>query len=191
MDSILNKLPSLDLITGPMYSGKTSELIRRLMIYHELGLQVLYINADIDIRGEVFSTHNPLLNSLRGKITSFKVQKLMDITHNLRFDVIGIDEAQFFPDLKEFILRSVEEEGKKVIVSGLNGDFMRRPFGQILDIIPFCDNITKLFPFCSLCNDEKILTTAHFTKRVSSETSTIVIGGKNKYIPVCRKCFLK
>ncbi len=158
MESI-NIEASLDLIIGPMYSGKTTELIRRLNIYAAtMHLRVLYVNAKIDTRSSnEFSTHNPSLLSISvgggSYLKAIKVEKLADLTnfttHNLAsiLDVIGIDEAQFMPDLKEYVMKFVEEYKIKVIVAGLNGDHMRRPFGQVLDLIPLCDNIQILFPF--------------------------------------------
>ena len=96
----------IDLIIGPMYSAKTTELIRRLTIYAELGLKVLYINSGLDDRdtkeGEFFSTHNPTLQFTSldsAKITSIKTQRLNDILISAcSFDIIGIDEAQLFSD---------------------------------------------------------------------------------------------
>jgi thymidine kinase len=191
---------SIDLIIGPMYSAKTTELIRRLTIYADLGLKVLYINSGLDDRdtkqGEFFSTHNPTLQFTSldaAKIASVKTQRLGDIFKNAcLFDIIGIDEAQLFVDLKSFTLGLVERYNKKVIIAGLNGDFKREPFGDILNMIPFCDNITKLNPYCQLCSQKfpKVLKQAPFTKRLSSSLETIIIGGKGTYIPVCRDCFL-
>ena len=142
----------IDLIIGPMYSAKTTELIRRLTIYAELGLKVLYINSGLDDRdtkeGEFFSTHTPTLQFTSldsAKITSIKTQRLNDILISAcSFDIIGIDEAQLFSDLKIFTISLVERYNKKVIIAGLNGDFRREPFGDILNMIPLCDNISKL-----------------------------------------------
>lgn len=191
MESI-NIESSLDLIIGPMYSGKTTELIRRLNIYAAtMHLKVLYVNAKIDTRSSnEFSTHNPMFLSL-GDLKAVKIEKLSDLANPSVYDVIGIDEAQFMPDLEEYVMKFVEEYKIKVIVAGLNGDHMRRPFGQVLDLIPLCDNIQKLSPFCvPCCNQDKIIKKAPFTKRIVSGTDTVVIGGKETYIPVCRECYL-
>jgi thymidine kinase len=193
---------SIDLIIGPMYSAKTTELIRRLTIYAELGLKVLYINSCLDDRSdsikEVFSTHNPTLQFADlsiANIHSIKTQKLNNILSNAcLYDIIGIDEGQLFIDLKTFTLALVERYNKKVIIAGLNGDFKREPFGELLNMIPYCDNIIKLSPFCQSCAEKmpKILRQAPFTKRICSDLKTVVIiGGKTSYIPVCRECYLK
>ena len=191
VDSNLNFQSSLDLIIGPMYSGKSTELIRRLNIFAEMGLKVLYVNSKIDNRtDENFSTHSSVIKSV-GKIDSIKVDKLDDIKFQ-EYQIIGIDEAQFFGKLKSFIMKFVEEHGKKVIVTGLNGDYLRRPFGEVNDLIPICDNVTKLNPFCKMCIDrDTTVRNALFTKRITCHTDTVVVGSKDLYIPACRECYLK
>lgn len=187
-----NTKPSLDIIIGPMFSGKTTELLRRLIIYAELGLSVLYVNTNKDDRSQSdFSTHNKLIGSDLGNILSTKVEKLADVDVS-GFDIIGVDEAQMFGDLVEFYDSVVEVKCKKLIIAGLNGDFLRRPFGKIIDLVPHCDNITKLYPFCSSCMSEsKAITPALFSKRTTGDTETIVVGAKDMYIPVCRECYKK
>ena len=183
--------PSIDIIIGPMYSGKSSELVRRLNIYVEMGLRVLYCNSVIDCRSsENLSSHNSTLTL--GEIHSIKLDSivgLLSLVNN--YDVIGIDEAQFFKGLKEIVLELVEDSDKKVIISGLNGDSFRKPFGEVLELIPYCDEILKLHPFCKICcGRDKIFTKALFSKRIVDNQETIIIGGKDMFIPVCRKCYL-
>ena len=98
-----------------------------------------------------------------------------------------INEAQFFDDLKEFVLDAVEVHGKKVILFGLDGDYLRRPFANLLELIPYCDSVEKLKALCSKCRDG---TTASFTHRHDSTTDTAVklIGAADKYETLCRKC---
>ena len=190
-DSHLNFNPSLDLIIGPMYSGKSTELIRRLNIFAEMGLKVLYVNSNIDNRtDDSFSTHSPIIKSI-GKIDAIKVDNLDDIKYN-QHQIIGIDEAQFFGNLKSKIMTLVETDKKKVVVTGLNGDYRRQPFGEINDLIPLCDNVTKLNPFCKICMDNHSrVTNALFTKRVTCETDVVLVGSKDMYIPACRSCYLE
>jgi thymidine kinase len=179
----------LEIIMGPMYSGKTSHLLRELTIYKELGLNVLYINNAIDVRSDsTFSTHNPLINTLGG-MSSIKTSNLksIDITP---YDVIGIDEAQFFPELKDFVLEIVEQYNKKVFISGLNSDFLRNPFKSIYDILPYADKVTNLHSACSMCIKNKIYKTAIFSKRIVHSDQQVLVGAKEAYIPVCRQCYL-
>ena len=136
---------SIDLIIGPMYSAKTTELIRRLTIYAELGLKVLYINSCLDDRSdsikEVFSTHNPTLQFADlsiANIHSIKTQKLNNILSNAcLYDIIGIDEGQLFIDLKTFTLALVERYNKKVIdYFNLYGNAIAKNCTLTIDKIP-------------------------------------------------------
>ena len=101
-----------------------------------------------------------------------------------QYDSFFIDEGQFFTDLYNTVLNLVDVHKKHVIVSGLDGDCFRNPFGDIIKLIPMCDSVDKLHAYCNKCNDGTI---GPFTKRLNpSLTSIIDIGGRNKYIPVCR-----
>ena len=181
--------PSIDLILAPMYAGKTSELIRRLIIYYEMDMKVLYVNSAKDNRSEdAFSTHNCTIGKIPFKALKTEDIRTLDVSE---YSVIGVDEASFFPGLKDTVLKWVEEQGKIVIVAGLNADYLRRPFGELNDLIPFCDSITKLTPFCLTCKKtEGKITPAHFTKRIIKSREDVLVGGKETYIPVCRKCYL-
>lgn len=188
--SFITNIPGIDLIIGPMFAGKSTELIRRLNIFAELGLKTLYINSFLDKRSdEVFSTHNPSICKI-GKIEAKKLENLLD-TNFQNYDVIGIDEAQMFSELKNCVINQVNNLGKKIIIAGLNGDYRRESFGEINDLIPHCDTITKLDPFCTICANNKIISKAIFTKRITNSTKTLLIGGKESYLPVCRKCYNK
>lgn len=112
---------SLDLIIGPMFSGKTTELIRRLTKFASVGKKCLYINSSIDTREKNnFSTHNPTITRLNNiesiKIKEFNNNFIKDISH---YDIIGIDESQLFTsNLKYNVLSLVEQYDKHVIMSG-------------------------------------------------------------------------
>lgn len=182
----------LELIIGPMFSGKSTELIRRLVMYSELGFKVLYINHSFDTRKEEsnVSTHNPVFTDI--KIDNVKVSNLNGININ-EYNVIGIDEAQFFGDLVPFSLNSVENLDKKVIIAGLNGTFERKIFGSVLEIIPLCDNITMLKALCVPCSRKKLITPGLFSQKITNHEDdndkNVIIGGKETYISVCRNCF--
>jgi thymidine kinase len=183
---------TIDIIFGPMFSGKTSELVNRLNIFTVAGYKVLYINSSFDTRGETFSTHNSSITNMHTDIKQIKTTKLMNLLDVNTYDIIGIDEAQFFEDLTDFSLMVCEVLKKKVIVSGLNGDFNRQSFGKILELIPYCDTVTKLYPFCALCRDIRgEMNPALFSKRLTKEQEKIVIGKEEKYLPVCRECYLE
>ena len=129
--SFITNNPGIDLIIGPMFAGKSTELIRRLNIYAELGLKTLYVNSSLDKRSDqVFSTHNPAIGKI-GNIDSKKLENLFDVNFE-SYDVIGIDEGQMFSGLKNYVKNYADNYGKKLIVAGLNGDYLRQPFGEII-----------------------------------------------------------
>lgn len=180
----------LELCLGPMFSGKTTQLIQTHKKYVYIGKKVSVINYFDDVRyhDSLLSTHDKLM------IPCIFAKTLSEIWINPEnenytslheADVVLINEGQFFSDLFDMVLHLVEVENKKVYIFGLDGDFKRCKFGQILDLIPFCDKLTKLNSLCAVCKDG---TKGIFSHRVSQETSQVVIGSDN-YKPLCRKCY--
>ncbi|KAL5555123.1 hypothetical protein UlMin_037359 [Ulmus minor] len=100
-------------------------------------------------------------------------------------DVIGIDEAQFFDDLYDFCCKAADLDGKTIILVGLDGDYLRRSFGSVLDVIPLVDTITKLTAHCELCGKRDF-----FTLRKSRDTRIELIGGFDLYMLVCRQHYV-
>jgi len=100
-----------------------------------------------------------------------------------------IEEAQFFPDLRDFVLFSVEVMKKQVVCVGLDGDANRKPFGQLLDLIPYADTVEKYKALCPVCHDG---TKAVFTSRkvLDPTVQQISVGGSDQYEPLCRKHYL-
>jgi thymidine kinase len=170
--------------TGPMFSGKTTQLIQIYKQYSYIGEDVCVVNYHLDTRyhDTMLSTHDQLM------IPCLQTSHITNIMEQARkSDVILINEGQFFPDLFYCVIELVEKYNKKVYVSALDGDFKREKFGKILDLIPYCDQFTKLNSLCSQCkNGRKAL----FSHRVSDESAQIVIGSDN-YIPLCRKCYIQ
>lgn len=180
----------LDLIIGPMYSGKTDYLIRELNIFAIMGAPVLYINHVFDTRDDIFSSHNPTLTKI-GNISHKKVEtneQLIDACKD--YLIIGIDESQFFKGLKDAVLTLVEKQGKRVLVAGLSGNYKREAFGELLDLVPICDRITKLSSCCSSCAISKKIKQAHFSYRLSNDEVDVLVGAKSEYMPLCRECFI-
>ncbi|GFY91622.1 thymidine kinase [Actinidia rufa] len=125
---------------------------------------------------------------MRGQMRQFGIKKepgysMIEVQRELV--VIGIDEAQFFEDLYDFCRKAADYDGKTVIVTGLDGDYLRRRFGSVLDVIPLADSVTKLTSRCELCGKR-----AFFTLRRTEEMQTELIGGADKYMPVCRKHYV-
>ena len=186
-----NSCGYLDLIMGPMFSGKTEFLLRELHIFSIMGASVLYVNHSLDTRGEIFSSHNPFLKP----IVNFHSKKLSDITDLLTiakdYLVIGIDEAQFFGGLKDVVMELVEQQGKRVLVAGLSGTFKRTAFGDMIDLIPLCDRVTKLTSCCTECAKHKKIKQAHFSHRLDhTNVDNILVGASHEYVPLCRECYL-
>jgi len=173
----------LEIILGPMFSGKTSRIVE---IYKQClfcNIPVIVINHSIDNRYDdnLLATHDKVM------IPCVKTNKLLDLNLNeklLASNVILINEAQFFDDLYDFII-SMLAHNKKIYVCGLDGDYKRNKFGQILDIIPLCDTVVKLTSLCGICKNG---TRGIFSKRISSEQEQTVVGNDN-YIPVCHNCY--
>ncbi len=170
----------LEIILGSMYSGKTSRLVEIYKQCQFCNISVIVINHNIDNRYDdnLMSTHDQI------KIPCLKTEKLIDLHTNIRSDVILINEGQFFCDLEEFVEKMLVQK-KKIYICGLDGDFERKKFGQILNLIPLCDKVTKLTSLCSLCKNG---TPGIFSKRITSEKEQTVVGSDN-YIPVCRSCY--
>ena len=175
----------LELIIGNMFSGKSSELIRRINREKSIQKKILVINFIGDNR---YST-NSIATHDNTKVNSLKLAKLSDIPVNMvkQYDSFFIDEAQFFPDLYTFVKNLVDIECKHVVVSGLDGDSNRQPFGDIIKLIPISDTVDKLTAYCIRCNNG---TLGPFTKKISTSESVVDIGGIDKYLPVCRKHYL-
>jgi len=187
----------LELFIGPMFSGKTSKILEIYKQCKFCNIPVTIINHSIDTRyhDTMVSTHDkvmaPCIQTTR--LTDVWDYKDIDSHYNensdrhikLRTaDVILINEGQFFEDLYE-VVEYMLKSNKRVYICGLDSDFERKKFGQILDLIPLCDKVNKLTSLCSQCKDG---TPGIFSMRLTSEKQQTLVGSDN-YIPVCRKCY--
>ena len=180
MENIKSYDSQIELIIGPMFSGKSTELLRRISRYEAIGKNILLINSILDTRtDDSVKTHN---NNIKKAI---KVNNLKDILQNqeyLNADILGIDESQFFSDLLEFV-KIAEKTNKTIIIAGLDGDSNREPFGDILKCIPLCNSVDKLSGMCMVKKDG---TPSHFTKRIINSDQQTLIGAKESYMTVSR-----
>ena len=171
----------IHLIMGPMFSGKTTELLRiynRFRIANKLCILVKYKNDNRYDNDNKVVTHNNKCNDAQ-----FACTHLSDIFRNKKLieaDIICIDEIQFFPDA-DIICDMWANNGKTVVVSGLNGDYKREPFEIISKLIPKSENITLLNAVCKETGKE-----AYFTKRKTESKDKLLIGGEEIYDAVCR-----
>jgi len=178
----------LELIVGPMFSGKTSKLLEiyKQCKFCNINVQIINHKSDTRYDDKLLSSHDKIM------APCIQTEKLKDIWNDNKSDklknaeVILINEGQFFDDLFDIVLDMLKQN-KKVYVCGLDGDFQRKKFGQILDLIPLCNKIYKCTSLCSLCKDG---TAGIFTMRLTNEMQQTLVGSDN-YVPVCRKCFDK
>lgn len=175
--------PYLEIILGCMYAKKTSKLID---IYDDCkicNVPVYAINHSLDTRYSDGSIVSHDGREIPCVMTS-SIMSLIDNVELKRSSVVLINEGQFFDDLKigvEMLL----SKNKNVYVCGLDGDFERNKFGQMLDLIPICDEVYKLKALCMGCKDGSL---GLFSKRITTEKCQLVIGSDN-YYPACRKCY--
>jgi thymidine kinase len=190
---------SLELLIGPMFAGKSSAIQSIVRRHQALGWKVLVLTHKSDVRyqeteeiGDELTVKMDIVNHDMQRLPADGVGELLpcrDLVKYKTAKLIIIEEAQFFPDLPEFVLSAVDDDRKHVVVVGLDGDAHRKPFGRILELIPHCDKVTKLTSFCHECADT---TPAIFTLAVNKEAAEAAkrgeacVGGKDEYVPLCR-----
>lgn len=176
----------LTLIIGPMYSGKTTSIIELCRKYELSNLRTLVINYAEDRRyhDSMLSTHDKVMIPCKNIIN---LSDIVDEETINNYDVFLINEGQFFSDLKDNVLKLVETHKKTVYVCGLDGDFKRNGFEQMMLLVPLADEIIKKYSICKGCMNG---TRALFSHRITNEKEVKVIGSDN-YIPLCRECYLK
>jgi thymidine kinase len=178
---------SLEIYLGPMWAGKSSTVLGTLRRYSSIGWKVLVLTSDLDNRygtGMVVSHDHE-------KYPALAIRHLTPVLKTKIYEeaqLIMIDEAQFLSDLYSFVLEAVDKDAKHVIVVGLDGDSDRKPFGEILQLIPHCDSVKKITSFCSECKDG---TPALFSYHKYTKAEQVSVGHMNQYQPLCRKHYLE
>jgi thymidine kinase len=187
---IISNSGSLELYIGPMYAGKSTELIRIINRYKCLNKNILVINHVFNNRygSTGLTTHN------HEKVEKCIILKTLKDLHNKEFDnifenteVIIIEELQFFKDAYDTITNWCDVHNKIVIGAGLDGDFMRNPFGDIYRLIPHAEKVIKLTALCKKCGNGTI---AAFTRRITKNDEVTLVGSDEAYEAVCRKHYL-
>jgi len=172
----------IEVICGPMFSGKTEELIRRLVRAQIAKQKVAIFKPSVDNRYE----ENYLVSHNQRKIKSIQVQNTdMILGYCDTADVFGIDEAQFFDVAIVDVCRSLANAGKRVVVAGLEKDYLAKSFGPMPQIMVDAEYITKVNAICMNCGDP-----ANFSHRISRETKQVVVGETDKYEALCRRCYI-
>jgi len=174
---------SVEVVLGPMFAGKTSHALSLIRKHTALGQRVLVLKPACDTR---FGATPEITTHDGDSLPCMTINTLNAVTDETlaSCDVIVIDEAQFFTGLLYFVVFAAEQKHKSVYVIGLSGDYQRRPFGEVLAVIPYADKVTKLSAICACGGD------AHFSRRLNPNTGQVIIGGAESYEAVCRACFM-
>ena len=182
-----NKSPErkgqIEVICGSMFSGKTEELIRRLTRARIARLKVEIFKPSLDKRyhHEDVVSHNE--NSIRSTPVDFAGDILLLAGD---CDVVGVDEAQFFDiDLAD-VVQKLANQGKRVILAGLDMDFEGKPFEPMPQLMAIAEYVTKVHAICMKCGD-----LAAFSLRLSSSKDKVMLGEKEAYEARCRRCYLE
>lgn len=173
---------SLEVITGPMFSGKTEELIRRVSRAQIAKLKVKLFKPDIDTRYSV----DHVVSHNQQKLEATNVETPMEILGlSVDADVVGIDEVQFFGEELIDVCNKLANGGKRVIVAGLEKNHLGKPFSPLPNMICSADYVTKLHAVCIKCGAP-----ATFTNRIDkNKNQEILLGERFDYEALCRRCF--
>ena len=180
---------NLSLVIGSMFSSKSTHILNTVNKYSAINKKIFSISHILDL--ERNKTRNLIKTHNNQTSPAILTERLSGIENNLEFkkaDLIIIDESQFFPDLFEWTIKQVDTTSKDFLVCGLQGDFQRKPLGEILNLIPHADQIIHFKAFCKICSNG---TLASFTKRITNDVQNIKIGSDDIYMAVCRKHFLQ
>ena len=171
----------IELICGSMFSGKTEELIRRIIRAQIAKQNTAIFKPNLDNR---FSTEEIVSHNNR-KIKSIMVSNALEILVKVGdAKVVGIDEAQFFDESLIRVCRELSSNNKRVILAGLEKDYLGKPFGPMPELMVEAEYVTKVLAICVVCGNP-----ANFSYRITSESSQILVGETDKYEARCRKCF--
>ncbi len=174
----------IEAICGSMFSGKTEELIRRLRRAEIAGQRVAVFKPATDSRYHAGNVVSHDRRQYPGQpLTSARA--LLAAAEASAADVVGVDEAQFFDEALPQVCEQLAEQGKRVIVAGLDMDFRGKPFGPIPGLLAVAEYITKVHAICAQCG-----TLATHSYRTAADTDTVLLGSEDRYEARCRHCFL-
>ncbi|HZI01035.1 MAG TPA: thymidine kinase [Flavisolibacter sp.] len=171
----------IEVVCGSMFSGKTEELIRRLKRAKIANLKVEIFKPAIDVRYDEIKIVSHDENHIHSTPVD-NSQKILLYAQDV--DVVGIDEAQFFDEQLPYVCDELACRGIRVIVAGLDMDFLGKPFGQMPALLAKADYITKLHAICMKCGN-----IANYSYRKIPNEDRIMLGEKDVYEPRCRRCY--
>lgn len=170
----------IEVICGSMFSGKTEELIRRLKRVKIANLKVQIFKPAIDTRYDAVKIVSHDTNAINS-IPVDNSKKILSLVEDV--DVVGIDEAQFFDSDIADVCEALALKGIRVIVAGLDMDYLGNPFGQMPNLLAKADYVTKLHAICMKCGN-----IANISYRKVAEGGQVLLGEKDIYEPRCRHC---
>tara|TARA_X000001036_G_scaffold405527_1_gene413594 strand:+ start:1452 stop:2027 length:576 start_codon:yes stop_codon:yes gene_type:complete len=178
-----NNFGWIEIICGSMFSGKTEELIRRAkrVKLAKQKIKIFKPKEDIRFKKKKIVSHNE--NFLKSKIIE-RPSEILKFSQNAQ--VVGIDEAQFFSDEIIEVCNKLANDGKRVIVAGLDMDYKGKPFGSMPNLMAIAEYVTKLHAICT-----KTGKMANYTNRKVDDKNLIMVGDKNKYEALSREAFNK
>lgn len=182
---------SLELILGPMFAGKSTELIRRVHRLRSINKKVFVINHSFNVRYSTddsteaaVTTHDSTV--LHADLNTKSLVEAEALEDFITAEVVVIEELQFFEDAASIVSAWADHLGKNVIASGLSGSAERVPMGDVHLLVPHADDISFLTALCPYCADG---TRAAFSKRIVASSSEVDVGGADKYVATCRRHF--
>lgn len=179
----------LSLLLGCMFAQKTTELIRRIRRFQSIGYSVLVVNHSCDNRysEDSIASHDKMLEKA---VMADKLKEVDKLVRSKEYHVVAIDEGQFFTDLFEQVTAWADEvPDLHIVVAGLDGTSERKPFGDLLRLIPHAEEVERLYALCAFCRDG---TLASFSKYIPAvhKVDEVQVGGAEMYRPVCRTHYL-
>ena len=171
----------VEVVCGSMFSGKTEELIRRINRARIAHLKVEIYKPAIDVR-----YHNTeVVSHNSNSVNAVPVESSLNILLiSQDADVVGIDEAQFFDSELVYVCETLAQRGVRVIIAGLDMDYLGKPFGPMPALMAIAEYVTKVNAICMVCGD---LATHSFRKTANSQQ--VMLGEKDTYEARCRHCF--
>jgi thymidine kinase len=175
------KRGSIEVITGSMFSGKTEELIRRLRRAQFAGLRVEIFKPSLDKR---YSETRVVSHDDKSIISTPVDNPSAILLLAGEVEVVGIDEAQFFDNSIVGVCNQLADSGTRILIAGLDMDFMGKPFGPMPALLAIAEYVTKVHAICPRCGN-----LAQYSFRKSDEEQVVLLGEKNLYEPLCRNCY--
>jgi thymidine kinase len=182
MDFVIGHLGWIEAICGPMFSGKSEELMRRLRRAKIARKRLQVFKPSIDTRYSA----DEIVSHGQVRMRSEPVATARDILDRLdaRTQVVGVDEANFFGQDLVDVATQLADQGKQVVIAGLDTDYMGRPFPPMPDLLTLAESITKTLAICMRCGNP-----AKHTQRLVESDDLIVVGAAGMYEARCRRCF--